>query len=33
MRETEATILKVLKDANKDILEDENAINILKSSQ
>ena len=32
MRETEGTILKVLRDANKDILDDENAINILNSS-
>lgn len=33
MRETEATILKVLKEAKGDILDDENAINILNSSQ
>jgi hypothetical protein len=29
MQETEATILKVLKEAKDDILNDENAINIL----
>ena len=33
MRDTEATILKVLKEAKKNILEDENAINILDASQ
>lgn len=33
MRDTEATILRVLKDAKGDILDDENAINILNSSQ
>lgn len=33
MRDTEATILKVLKEAKGDILDDENAINILNSSQ
>lgn len=33
MRDTEATILKVLKDSKGDILDDENAINILNSSQ
>ena len=33
MRDTEATILRVLKDSKGDILDDENAINILNSSQ
>ena len=33
MRDTETTILKVLKDSKGDILDDENAINILNSSQ
>ena len=33
MRDTEATILKVLKESKGDILDDENAINILNSSQ
>lgn len=33
MSDTEATILKVLKDAKGDILDDENAINILNRSQ
>ena len=33
MYETEATILRVLKDAKGDILDDEQAINILDSSQ
>ena len=33
MRDTEAKILKVLKDADKDILDDEQAINVLNSSQ
>ena len=33
MRDTEATILRVLKDSKGDILDDENAINILNHSQ
>jgi len=33
MRDTEATILRVLKESKGDILDDEQAINILKSSQ
>jgi len=33
MQETEDLILKVLKEAKGDILDDENAINILNTSQ